>query len=87
MPALAINGGDALRDRPFHRWPVGDPTDVEVVRETILSGKWFATTGPNVEEFEQAFAAHQGARHGIAVNGGTTALQVASARRRHHSGR
>lgn len=77
MPVLAINGGAALRDREFHRWPVGDPTDVAAVGETILSGKWFATRGPNVEAFEQAFAAHQGAKYGIAVNGGTTALQVA----------
>ncbi len=77
MPVLAINGGSALRDRPFHRWPVGDPTDVEAVRKTILSGKWFVTQGRNVADFEEAFAAHQGAKHGLAVNGGTTALQVA----------
>jgi dTDP-4-amino-4,6-dideoxygalactose transaminase len=77
MPVLAINGGSALRDRPFHRWPVGDPTDVAAVGKTILSGDWFASKGMNVAEFEEAFAAHQGAKHGVAVNGGTTALQVA----------
>ena len=87
MPALAINGGDALRDRPFHRWPVGDPTDVEVVRETILSGKWFATTGPNVEEFEQAFAAHQGASTALPSMAGLPLYRWLARRRRRSGGR
>jgi dTDP-4-amino-4,6-dideoxygalactose transaminase len=33
--------------------------------------------GPEVEAFEQEFAAHQGALHGIAVNTGTSALHLA----------
>ena len=76
MSVLAINGGSPLRERPFHPWPVGDPTDVEAVRQTILYGDWYAG-GANVKAFEEEFAAHQGAKFGIAVNGGTPALQVA----------
>ncbi len=74
---LAINGGNPVRERSFHPWPVGDPTDVEAVRETILAGEWWGGTGRHVAAFEEEFAHHQGARFGIAVNGGTTALQVA----------
>lgn len=33
--------------------------------------------GPEVANFEQEFAAHQGTKHGIAVNTGTSALHVA----------
>ena len=43
--------------------------------EALVSG-WL-TTGPRVAEFEQAFAAHVGAREGVAVNSGTAALHCA----------
>src|SRR6185503_375914 len=53
---------------------IGD-ADIKAVVEALVSG-WL-TTGPRVFEFEQAFAAHVGAKHGVAVNSGTAALHCA----------
>lgn len=59
---------------PYGRQEITD-ADVKAVVEALVSG-WL-TTGPRVSEFEQAFAAHVGAREGIAVNSGTAALHCA----------
>jgi perosamine synthetase len=45
--------------------PHGDESDVQAIREVILSGWW--GKGPKVEEFEQEFAKLVGAKHAIAV--------------------
>jgi dTDP-4-amino-4,6-dideoxygalactose transaminase len=52
-----------------------EPEDVEAVAETLRSG-WL-TLGPRTAAFEQAFAAHLGARHAIALNSCTAALHLA----------
>ncbi len=59
---------------PYGRQEIGD-ADVKAVVEALVSG-WL-TTGPRVGEFEHAFAAHMGAREGVAVNSGTAALHCA----------
>ena len=51
------------------------PQDLEAVAETLRSG-WL-TLGPRTAEFEQAFAAHLGARHAIALSNCTAALHLA----------
>ncbi len=51
------------------------PQDLEAVAETLRSG-WL-TMGPKTAAFEQAFAAHLGARHAIAVSSCTAALHLA----------
>ncbi len=51
------------------------PEDLDAVAETLRSG-WL-TLGPRTEAFEQAFAAHLGARHAIAVSSCTAALHLA----------
>ena len=51
------------------------PQDLEAVADTLRSG-WL-TLGPRTAEFEQAFAAHLGARHAIAVSSCTAALHLA----------
>jgi dTDP-4-amino-4,6-dideoxygalactose transaminase len=51
------------------------PQDLEAVAETLRSG-WL-TLGPKTAAFEQAFAAHLGARHAIAVSSCTAALHLA----------
>ena len=43
----------------------------------MLSGEWSHFTGPNLLAFEREFAELQGARFGVACNGGTTALEIA----------
>ncbi len=52
-----------------------EPQDLEAVAATLRSG-WL-TLGPRTQEFEEAFAAHLGARHAIAVSSCTAALHLA----------
>ncbi|MEP6995367.1 MAG: UDP-4-amino-4,6-dideoxy-N-acetyl-beta-L-altrosamine transaminase [Acidobacteriota bacterium] len=59
---------------PYGRQSIGDE-DVAAVVEALRSD-WL-TTGPRVEEFEEAFADFVGARHAVAVNSGTAALHAA----------
>ncbi|MBZ0287286.1 MAG: DegT/DnrJ/EryC1/StrS family aminotransferase [Anaerolineae bacterium] len=47
----------------------------QAVVEVLSSGQ--LSQGPKVAEFEKAFAAYQGAKHGIATSNGTTALMAA----------
>jgi perosamine synthetase len=54
-----------------------DDEDIAAVVE-VLRSDWL-TTGPNVEEFERAFAAFTGAEHAIAVSNGTAALHATMA--------
>jgi dTDP-4-amino-4,6-dideoxygalactose transaminase len=49
--------------------------EIGAVVEALESG-WL-TMGPRTKAFEEAFAAHLGARHGIAVANGTAALHLA----------
>lgn len=51
------------------------PQDLEAVAETLRSG-WL-TMGPKTAAFEEAFAAHLGAKHAIAVSSCTAALHLA----------
>ena len=59
---------------PFHRPSIG-PEELRAVQE-VLASKWL-TTGPVTRSFEAEFAAYLGARHAIAVNSCTAALQLA----------
>jgi dTDP-4-amino-4,6-dideoxygalactose transaminase len=52
-----------------------EPQDLEAVAETLRSG-WL-TLGPQTQAFEEAFAAHLGARHAVAVSSCTAALHLA----------
>ncbi|HOB43303.1 MAG TPA: UDP-4-amino-4,6-dideoxy-N-acetyl-beta-L-altrosamine transaminase [Bacillota bacterium] len=52
-----------------------DDDDVRSVVE-VLKGDWL-TTGPSVDRFEQDLARYVGARHAVAVNSGTSALDIA----------
>jgi perosamine synthetase len=73
---LAIDGGPPVRDTllPYGHQMV-DEADVEAVAK-VLRSDWL-TTGPAVEEYEQAFAEYVGARHAVAVTSGTAALHAA----------
>ncbi|MBI1968328.1 UDP-4-amino-4,6-dideoxy-N-acetyl-beta-L-altrosamine transaminase [Candidatus Woesearchaeota archaeon] len=61
--------------------PYGKPSigheDILAVQEALRSG-WL-TTGPKVQEFEQAFARYVGSTYAIAVSSGTAALELALA--------
>jgi dTDP-4-amino-4,6-dideoxygalactose transaminase len=51
------------------------PEDLDAVAETLRSG-WL-TLGPRTQEFEEAFAAHLGVGHAVAVSSCTAALHLA----------
>ncbi len=77
MSTLAINGGDAVRTKPFPTWPIWDQREVDQVIEVVRSGQWGGIPGSKCREFASAFAQLQNATYGIAVMNGTAALQVA----------
>lgn len=63
-----------MKSLPYGRqWVEKD--DLEQVC-AVLEGDYL-TTGPMVEDFEQALVAHTGADHAVAVNSGTAALHAA----------
>jgi perosamine synthetase len=73
---LAVEGGTPVRDRllPYGRQQV-EEEDIEAVVEVLRSG-WL-TTGPKVDEFEDAIANRVGARFGVAFSSGTAGLHAA----------
>ena len=74
---LAIDGGEPVRKQPFPTWPVfGEPERAALIR-ALDSGNWGKLAGREVVQFEQQFAAYQGAKHGIGVVNGTVALRLA----------
>ncbi len=74
---LALLGGKPGRTRPFTAWPIFGKTDEMRLLRTLRSGKWGRLHGPEVEEFEQRFAAMHGCKHGIAVVNGSVSLRIA----------
>jgi perosamine synthetase len=62
--------------------PVNEPVlggrELEYVTECIRTG-WVSSAGRFIDEFERRWAAYCGMAHGIAVNNGTSALQLAVA--------
>ena len=91
MAQLALKGGKPVRSSDFHKWPVFDHHEEKAVLEVLHSGKWWRYSsgeGVNFHEsgrgersrvsrFQEAFAAHQGARFGVACSSGTAALDMA----------
>ena len=79
MPELAINGGTPVRATSYPAWPAPDEEYVEAVVEVVRSGEWggFPEPGLNAGTFEEAFAAYQGARHGVLMMNGTVTMEVA----------
>jgi dTDP-4-amino-4,6-dideoxygalactose transaminase len=75
MNKLAILGGRPVRRTylPYARQWI-DGGDISSVKDTLASG-WI-TTGPKVEEFENAFRKYIGSRFAVAVSSGTAALDL-----------
>jgi len=59
---------------PYGRQSIDDDDIAEVVK--VLKSDWI-TTGPKIPEFEQALCNYIGCRHAVAVNSGTSALDIA----------
>jgi perosamine synthetase len=75
--ALALQGGNPVRNTllPYGRQAI-DEDDIQAVVDTLRSD-WL-TTGPKVNEFEEAFAAWVGARYAVSFSSGTAALHGAA---------
>ncbi len=58
--------------------PMLGGNELEYVTDAVSTG-WISSSGKYVTEFEKAFAAYCGAKHGIAVCNGTVALHLALA--------
>ncbi|UOQ44122.1 UDP-4-amino-4,6-dideoxy-N-acetyl-beta-L-altrosamine transaminase [Halobacillus salinarum] len=73
---LALFGGPAVRSTyiPYGRQWIDD-TDIEAVIEVLKSD--YLTTGPKIEQFEQAIAHFVGAKFAVAFSSGTAALHAA----------
>lgn len=74
---LAVDGGTAVRSRPFSAWPLVDELDEAALLDVLRSRTWGSHAGTKVRQFEQEFAAFQDAAHGVCVTNGTAALEVA----------
>jgi len=70
---LAVDGGTPVRDTllPYGRQSIGDD-DIQAVVD-VLRSDWL-TTGPKLEEFEEALAAWVGAKYAVSFTSGTAAL-------------
>jgi len=75
--ALALHGGTPVRSTllPYGRQTI-DESDIQAVVETLRSD-WL-TTGPKINEFEEAFAAWVGAGYAVSFSSGTAALHGAA---------
>lgn len=76
MGICALKGGAPLRKKPLYQWPVFDETEEQALLGVLRSGKWWY--GERVKEFEEKYAAFQGAKYGISCSNGTIALWIAA---------
>ena len=74
---LAIDGGTPVRKTmlPYGRQSISED-DIQAVVD-VLRSDWL-TTGPKVLEFEEALAAHVGAKYAVSFSSGTAALHGAA---------
>ena len=73
---LALLGGSPVRSTPYPSWPIFDETDVEAVADVVRAGEWGRLGSHRVIAFEREFAAAQGGAYCLAVNSGTSALEM-----------
>lgn len=74
--ALAMDGGQPVRTRPFAPWPAFDEESIEAVTGVLRSGRLTYWSGPHGRVLEQRYAASLGRAHGIALANGTLALEL-----------
>ena len=74
---LAIDGGQAIRTKPFPPWPEFKTDEIEAVSAVLRSGRVNYWTGAEGRLFENEFAAYAGTKHAVAVANGTVALELA----------
>ena len=79
MAHLALAGGTPVRTTPFTPWPQFGDEERRALTEVLDGRNWGGFPFPNTHarRFAEAFAAHHGSRHALAVTNGTIALEVA----------
>jgi dTDP-4-amino-4,6-dideoxygalactose transaminase len=82
MPKLALNGGTAVRTKPYPSWPRGGDEEKQWLDNVLQSGRWFAgLQGDDAEAlgtlFAKRFADLHGARHALPVSNGSAAIELA----------
>lgn len=76
VQALAVNGGEKTKTKPFPKWPIYSDRELELVTDVIKSQEWWRMTGTKVKEFESKFAAYHDAKYCLAVTNGTHAIEL-----------
>ncbi len=74
---LALDGGTAVRMKPFAPWPVFAEDEIEAAAAVLRSGQVNYWTGERSQEFEREFAAFVGVKYAVALANGTAALELA----------
>ena len=79
MAELALKGGQPVRTKPFHPWPIVTDEIVEAVTEVARSGLWghTRTATEQAERFRAEFAEYHGVEYAIPTTNGSTALELA----------
>ena len=79
MAHLAIRGGGPVRTKQYPAWPIWDQREIDAVANVVRSGHWggYPEPGPHAAAVAAAFAAFQGAKHGICMANGTVTLIIA----------
>jgi len=83
MAELAIAGGEKTVSRPLGKeWPIWDEREERALKEVLGSGVWWRggysdATASKVGQVEDAFAAYQHAKYGVAITNGTAAIECA----------
>ncbi len=76
MAKLAMNGGPKVRVEPASPWPRASEADIQAVVEALRGDSWIRINADRAHRFEREYAAFQGADFGVAVNSGTSALEL-----------
>lgn len=79
MAKLAINGGQPVRRRPFHGWPIVTEEEINAVTKVVESGDWGPSYPPLTERTEQflaSFAEYHNVDYALPVTNGSTAIEV-----------
>ena len=74
MATLALAGGKPVRTTPFPEWPVYNEASIDALTTRLRAGD--RGEEDPVIAFEQTFAEACGARYGVGLNSGTSALEV-----------
>lgn len=74
---LAIKGGAPIRSKDYPKWPQYGREEESLLMESLHQGQWWRVHGKQNVLFEKEFAEIHGCEHALAVNSGTSALEIA----------